>query len=402
MPLLVLLLAYQLTAADQSWIGQRIWFNECRGSVEGLTTWNVGEEFPSLGIGHFIWYPAGFAGPFHESFPEFVAYAVRQGAEPPAVALAPDAPWSSKAEFDRADKSELRDWLASTVELQTAFIVERSEKAAAGLSERGKQSYARLRATPNGTYALIDYVNFKGEGQEQYRGQGWGLRQVLEEMPADVTPQRAPLEFARAAQRLLDRRIANSPPERGEERWRAGWHKRCETYAWPIQVVTREQWGSRPQPFPAEMRQTPGRLVVHHAGVAIQPGEDPAAKLRRLQAWGQKDKGWQDVPYHFVIAPDGRIFEGRDWRYRPASNTEYDLDGVVNVELDGNFEVETPTEAQKESLVAILAYLCQRHDLDPAAIDGHRDEAPGQTDCPGKNLYPFVRDEVQGRVRARL
>jgi hypothetical protein len=32
------------------------------GSITGLTTWNAGEEFPSLGIGHFIWYPAGFDG----------------------------------------------------------------------------------------------------------------------------------------------------------------------------------------------------------------------------------------------------------------------------------------------------------------------------------------------------
>ena len=40
-------------------LGQRIWKNECAGSVQGLVSWNEGEAFPSLGIGHFIWYPAG-------------------------------------------------------------------------------------------------------------------------------------------------------------------------------------------------------------------------------------------------------------------------------------------------------------------------------------------------------
>ncbi len=49
--------------------GKRLWHNECAGTVEGLTSWNTGEDFASLGIGHFIWYPAGRRGPFDESFP---------------------------------------------------------------------------------------------------------------------------------------------------------------------------------------------------------------------------------------------------------------------------------------------------------------------------------------------
>lgn len=400
---LMLVCFFQLSASEQSWIGQKIWFNECRGSLEGLTSWNQGEEFPSLGIGHFIWYPRGVSGPFHESFPEFVAFAVEHGEKPPQVALSRQAPWSSKPEFDQADKRELRDWLASTVALQTDFIVARM-RASLPRMAREQDKVDKLASTPNGIYALIDYVNFKGEGtdpRETYQGQGWGLLWVLQEMK-DVPAPRAALEFSQAAQRCLDRRIANSPPARGEERWRAGWHKRCETYAMPIQVVTREQWGSQPQPLPEEMRHTPGRLVVHHAGVATRPGEDPAEKMRRLQSWGQKEKGWADVPYHYVIATDGRIFEGRDWHYRPASNTQYDLSGVINVEVDGNFETQTVTPEQKESLIQILAYLCLRHNLDPASIRGHMDEAPGQTDCPGKNLYPIVHGPLPELVRERL
>lgn len=37
-------------------IGEKIWKNECAGSIEGLTNWKKGENFASLGIGHFIWY----------------------------------------------------------------------------------------------------------------------------------------------------------------------------------------------------------------------------------------------------------------------------------------------------------------------------------------------------------
>ena len=34
------------------------------GTISGLTSWNVGENFASLGIGHFIWYRKRPARPF--------------------------------------------------------------------------------------------------------------------------------------------------------------------------------------------------------------------------------------------------------------------------------------------------------------------------------------------------
>src|SRR5258708_12801685 len=58
-----------LSDAQAEKIGRRLWQNECGGTVSGLTSWNSGENFASLGIGHFIWYPIGQRGPFEESFP---------------------------------------------------------------------------------------------------------------------------------------------------------------------------------------------------------------------------------------------------------------------------------------------------------------------------------------------
>lgn len=238
-----------LTPAEKSAIGRKIWQNECGGTVAGLTTWNGGEEFPSLGIGHFIWYPAGVQGRFEESWPRFVAFASQQGANPPAVALEPDSPWRSKAEFQKdfnsARMTGLRTWLASNVGLQTDFIVARSRAAlpkmlaAAPASERAKieANYRKVATTAQGTYALVDYVNFKGEGTqtaERYQGYGWGLLQVLGGMKEVPAGPAAATEFAASAKRVLSRRIANSPPERGEKRWEEGWHNRCSTYARPL------------------------------------------------------------------------------------------------------------------------------------------------------------------------
>lgn len=241
--------ATNLSAAQKAAIGRKIWQNESGGSVNGLTAWNGGEEFPSLGIGHFIWYPVGFKGRFEESWPQFVAFARQQGANPPAVAQQRHSHWNSKAEFQRefngAEMAGLRKWLAANITVQTDYIISRSRGAlpkilaAAPASERAKieANYRKVATTSQGTYALIDYVNFKGDGtqtSERYNGYGWGLMQVLGGMKEVPAGPAAASEFAASSKRVLSRRVSNAPAARNESKWLPGWHNRCDTYARPL------------------------------------------------------------------------------------------------------------------------------------------------------------------------
>jgi hypothetical protein len=227
-------------------IGRKIWQNECGGSVAGLTSWNEGENFASLGIGHFIWYPEGVRGPFEESFPRLMKFISARLIVQPAWLQRTDAcPWNSRAEFLRAENSrqmiELRAFLVRTVDLQTQFMVARLQNSLAKmLDEAGpadranvRQQFARLASTPQGCYALVDYVNFKGEGtlhSERYHDQGWGLLQVLEGMRGTTGGQNAVEEFSRAAAAVLKRRVQDSPPARNEARWLPGWINRVNSY----------------------------------------------------------------------------------------------------------------------------------------------------------------------------
>src|SRR4249919_2103951 len=79
-------------------IGRRVWQNECAGTREGLTSWNTGEDFASLGIGHFIWYAEGKRGPFEESFPPLASILASYGAKVPDW-MRSACPWKSRAEF---------------------------------------------------------------------------------------------------------------------------------------------------------------------------------------------------------------------------------------------------------------------------------------------------------------
>ena len=237
--------AINLSPAETRRIGNRIWQNECGGTVAGLTSWNTGENFASLGIGHFIWYPKGVRGPFDESFPKFVDFAASRGTKLPAVATEKaGCPWNSRAEFNAAAQSapmkELRAFLARTVDLQAEFLVHRLREALpkmlaeGGASNHVQERFDRVASTAQGCYALVDYVNFKGEGvlaTERYAGQGWGLLQVLEGMKQETTGHEAAKSFAESAKAVLRNRVRNSPPERNEARWLPGWLKRVDSYA---------------------------------------------------------------------------------------------------------------------------------------------------------------------------
>lgn len=236
-----------LSDTDAAIIGKKIWQNECGGTVEGLTSWNSGENFPSLGIGHFIWYVQGSPANFEESFPKLISFMKQKGVKVPSWILeAKGSPWISRTQFynekNSPEMNELRSFLASTVSIQTDFIVNRLEESLPKMKNatssdtdklRLEENFYKVSSTRSGLYALIDYVNFKGEGvkvEERYNGQGWGLRDVLLEMNPTTGGQSSVNEFSEAAKRVLQRRVKNSPPARGESRWLAGWTNRCEGY----------------------------------------------------------------------------------------------------------------------------------------------------------------------------
>jgi len=187
------------------------------------------------------------------------------------------------------------------------------------------------------------------------------------------------------------------------------WLAACASPAGEIQteieppvIVARAAWGSQPDPIPEQRRQTPVRITIHHAGVVWKPGDDPLRKLPALQAWGKRDKGWPDVPYHYLIAPDGRIFAGRPVAYEGETNTEYDVNGHVLVQLWGDFEVQRVTLAQLRVTVHLVAWVCRELDISPETIAGHRDWSR-QTSCPGKDLYRYIaRGDLRTWVQRML
>lgn len=192
-------------------------------------------------------------------------------------------------------------------------------------------------------------------------------------------------------------------------------------------ITPRAEWGGDLAPTGPLLPEEDVRfLLVHHTVDANTYAQgDVPGLLRAIYGFHTGDKGWSDVAYNFFIDRYGGIWEGRTGS----------LDGPVQVDatggsqgfaqlccLIGDHQVEAPTPEAVASLVEMLAWLGERHQIDtsvgamtqfvsrgsnrwPAGttvdartISGHRDMS--QTACPGDAAYALVAEELPSRATA--
>ena len=161
-------------------------------------------------------------------------------------------------------------------------------------------------------------------------------------------------------------------------------------------IVSREQWKAN-DPVGKGKGHKLKFITIHHTATLQKKDVPIETKMRNLQAFSQRDDkldtgkfkpAWFDVPYHYYIAADGQIAEGRQLKYSGDTNTEYDPTGHALVVLEGSFNKEEPSPAQIESMKRIVAWLADRYNIPAANIKGHDDYA--KTGCPGANLKKFL------------
>lgn len=194
-------------------------------------------------------------------------------------------------------------------------------------------------------------------------------------------------------------------------------------------VVSRAQWGCpdgasspdwpRGDAIPVE------RIFVHHSD-GSNSSNDWESAVRDIWSFHHRSvlllgRGWGDVGYHYLIDPNGVIYQGR-----AGTSASQDFEGAhakyfnsksVGICLLGNFNSTTPTNAALNSLKQLIAWKCCQRGIDPEGthwdtenfvvmsnISGHRDSnliryanGDGITECPGDVLYgllPSIRADV--------
>jgi hypothetical protein len=201
----------------------------------------------------------------------------------------------------------------------------------------------------------------------------------------------------------------------------------------PEPIVTRVEWRadehirSRRIEFDRRIE----KIVVHHTGTKSTAPDWPS-EVRAIYH-GVIARGLRDMPYHWLIDPDGTVYEGR-WARTVAPGTVPNGEDrygrtvrgghalgynerTIGIALLGTFDDHRPTLAAFGALVTLVAWQCDRHHIVPAGATPYRQENGTETtfpnlcphrqvratDCPGRavvDLLPQLRLATAQRLGA--
>jgi hypothetical protein len=202
-----------------------------------------------------------------------------------------------------------------------------------------------------------------------------------------------------------------------------------ETAPKGISLVSRFGWNACDPTDIPEFLGKISRVIVHHSARFYRSTQDDSLEVRRIQD-RHIARGMNDIGYHFIIATDGLVYEGRyghKW-IRGEHATRFNEDSI-GVCVLGNYDkpLNRPTNSIDknspafQTLNKLCAWLCFEAGLAPdektpispttknlhsvykntklPVIVGHKEvdsllDMPGGTTCPGEKLAALVHKMV--------
>lgn len=169
-------------------------------------------------------------------------------------------------------------------------------------------------------------------------------------------------------------------------------------------VHARDEWHAAAIAGDFRGMEMPWRITVHHGATLFTSTSNAAvgSELRDLQRFHQKDRGWADLGYHFLIDPAGRVWEGRSLRYQGAHAGSTELNrGNIGICLLGNFSAQPLMPLQQRALEDTLQRLQAWFAVPTARVYTHGEIRPAATECPGVALQRWV-DDYRARSSAMV
>jgi len=168
---------------------------------------------------------------------------------------------------------------------------------------------------------------------------------------------------------------------------------------------------------PREYTTTKTKIFLHHSALPTQDIKTPKQLQKHLLYIQElhsffRERG--DIGYHFFVAPDGKIYEGRSGGPNViAAHAQFNNHDSIGINLLGNFNEQELTDEQFIALLSLLIGLINKYNIDPSIEVIHHKKIETEpyiedingspiayhqlvsnTDCPGKNIIkhiPFIQ-----------
>jgi hypothetical protein len=199
----------------------------------------------------------------------------------------------------------------------------------------------------------------------------------------------------------------------------------------PATILRRAEWRADEALRSREIDfdDTVEKIVVHHTGTNGDASDWPQAVRDVYRS--TVARGYRDIPYHWLIDPDGVVYEGRwagpkprgaapdgeDRRGRSVrgGHAKGHNDRTIGIALLGSYDRRPPSRDALDALIALVAWKCDRWGIDPMGAtpyrrrDGVDEVIPNicphgrvrATACPGRevlDLLPVLRVAVAQRL----
>lgn len=105
-------------------------------------------------------------------------------------------------------------------------------------------------------------------------------------------------------------------------------------------------------------------------GEFLSADEDINKQLMELYNWSIEERNYWDVPYHYIIGPDGSIYEGRDSRFAGESMSSDDPQGHLIIKVLGSNRRESSQE-QRDAIADLVAWSAEKYDVPLERINSH-------------------------------
>jgi peptidoglycan recognition protein len=164
-------------------------------------------------------------------------------------------------------------------------------------------------------------------------------------------------------------------------------------------IIPRSEWVARHGRGGDASQNLPwGEVVIHTEAAARSATANPATEdqwVRNVEHYHAVTLGWQGIGYSFVIAPSGRLYEGRGWG-RSGAHTETRNSTAAGVCFLGHGDQQPATPAQWASAKWLIGEGVRLgHLRSNPTVTGHRNYSRKGKSCPGNLIYPHI-DQLRG------
>ena len=159
----------------------------------------------------------------------------------------------------------------------------------------------------------------------------------------------------------------------------------------PANFVTRAKWGSTfNYTSNTRMPATCKGVALHWegGGLGTFPHSECDNKVRSIETYHTKTKGWAGIAYNALVCPHGYIFEGRGTKYRSAANGDTAKNNAWFAVCYLGGTGDTFTTEAKAAYIRAVQWLRAEGGAGRSVI-GHRDVTA--TECPGAVIEAWLK-----------